>query len=271
MSRNLEPPLGAVVSGDVRIRRSKTAGLCHLARVRWTHPVTHKREETTRQFGSNKAAQEWMDDTCGVARTGLNPGQALTDYVTSIGLRWARSIDPTSTLDPCNAGPHRRVLPTLGQLPVSMLTAGLIDRAIDRWEAEFAASTVRNTVAVIVLVLDQAVRDGLIPRNPSKDRARRKKIGHRGGNEAEPHNPRDLALPDVATLGRLVTAVREAGGHRCWGDVVTVLTTTAMRISEVAGLRVGDVDLFVGVIRVERQTYPGRGGLITETTKGRRQ
>lgn len=207
---------------------------------------------------------------CGVARTGLNPGQTLMDCVTSIGLRWARSIDPTSTLDPYNAGLHRRILPTLGQLPVSMLTAGLIDRAMDRWEAEFGASTVKNTVAVLVLVLDQAVRNGRIPRNPSKDRARRKKIGHRGGNAAELHNPRDLALPGVVTLDGLVTAVGEAGGHRYWADVMTVLTTTAMRIIEVAGLRVGDVSLFVGVIRVELQTYPGRGGLITKTIKNRR-
>lgn len=269
MNQTLEPPLGSVVHGDVRVRQSKT-GDRYLARVRWTHPASHKREETTRQFGSEEAAQAWIDEMRGVARTGLNPGQTLTDYVASIGIRWARSIDHTSTLDPYNAGLHRRVLPTMGQLPVSMLTAGLIDRAIDRWEVTYGASTVKNTVAALVLVLDQAVRDGLIPRNPAKDRARRKKVGHRGSLEAESRNPRELALPDVATLDRLAATVVEAGGHRSWGDVITMLAT-AMRISEVAGLCVGDVDLASGVIRVERQTYPGRGGLITKATKGRRR
>jgi integrase len=44
-----------------------------------------------------------------------------------------------------------------------------------------------------------------------------------------------------------------------------------MRISEVSGLLVGDVDLDSGVLKVERQTYPGRGGLVTKQTKGRRR
>ena len=48
--------------------------------------------------------------------------------------------------------------------------------------------------------------------------------------------------------------------------MVTVLATTAMRISEVSGLRVGDVDLGRGLIHVSRQTYPGRGGVITTAT-----
>jgi integrase len=48
-----------------------------------------------------------------------------------------------------------------------------------------------------------------------------------------------------------------------------ILATTALRISEVAGLQVGDVDLPHGLLTVRRQTYPGRGGLVTKETKGR--
>ena len=52
---------------------------------------------------------------------------------------------------------------------------------------------------------------------------------------------------------------------------MTILATTALRISEVSGLRVGDVDLSRGLLHVFRQTYPGRGGLVTKQTKGRRR
>ena len=75
----------------------------------------------------------------------------------------------------------------------------------------------------------------------------------------------------MATLDRLVARVVEAGGHQSWGDMVTILATTALRISEVSGLLVGDVDLHRGLIHVFRQTYPGRGGLVTKETKGRRR
>ena len=63
----------------------------------------------------------------------------------------------------------------------------------------------------------------------------------------------------------------EAGRHPSYGDIVTILATTALRISEVSGLQVGDVDLGGGLLHVSRQTYPGRGGLVTKQTKGRRR
>jgi integrase len=90
----------------------------------------------------------------------------------------------------------------------------------------------------------------------------------RGGSDL---CPRDYALPDVDALRRLVDGAADSGRHRVWGDCVMILATTAMRISEVAGLVVGDVDLDRGLIFVRRQTYPGRGGLVTKETKGRRR
>jgi integrase len=50
-----------------------------------------------------------------------------------------------------------------------------------------------------------------------------------------------------------------------------ILATTALRISEVASLQVGDVDLLRGLLTVRRQTSPGRGGLATKETKGRQR
>ena len=246
-------------------------GISYVTRVRWTNPVNHHREGVRRSFRTREDAEDWLNRMQQVADTGLDPGITLAGYVEAIGDRWARGIDVSSTYEPYSAGLRLRAVPALGHLPVAMITAGLVDRAIDTWERDYGRSTVKNTVAGLVLVLDEAVRDGLIPRNPAKDRARRKTVGKASTDEPAEESPRDLALPDVATLDRLVAAVVSEGKHRCWGDMVTLLATTARRISEVAGLRVGDVDLDHVVIRVERQTYPGRGGLITKATKGRRR
>ena len=263
------PPLGAVVHTDIR-ERPGPRGVGYLARARWTHPRTGRREETTRTFPSRVRAESWLDDKQVQARTGVDRAQTLAAFCEQLGDRWARTIDSSSTFDPYSAGLRLRVLPDLGHLAVGMLTAGLIDRAIDRWEKAYSVSTVKNTVAALVLVLDEAVRDGLLPRNPAKDRARRSRVGH-ARTHRDGSDPRDLALPDVATLNALVVEVVARGRHQCWGDMVTLLATTAMRISEVSGLVVGDVDLDAGLMHVGRQTYPGRGGLITKTTKGRRR
>jgi integrase len=47
----------------------------------------------------------------------------------------------------------------------------------------------------------------------------------------------------VRTLSRLVEDAVQRGGHDTWGDCVMILATTALRISPVAGLQVGDIDL----------------------------
>ena len=104
------------------------------------------------------------------------------------------------------------------------------------------------------------MRDGLLVRNPAKDRARRRIVGRSALPMAAPESPRDFALPDVHTLSRLVEEAVQRGGHQAWGDCVMILATTALRISEVAGLHVVDVDLQRGLLTVRRQTYPGRGG-----------
>ncbi|MFC8504673.1 tyrosine recombinase XerC [Pedococcus sp. NPDC057267] len=269
MRSEKKPPLGVRLTIDVE-ENAGPRGTTFWARVRWTNPANHHREGVKRAFDSREAVEDWLETMRHTAKTGIDSGQTLAEYVDLIGDRWTRAIDPTSTYDPYVAGLRRRVLPTLGHLPVTMISAGLVDRAIDAWEQEFGRSTVKNSVAVLVLVLDEAVRDGVIVRNPAKDRARRRTVGRSFGN-SEPGSPRELALPDVVTLDRLVEAVVEAGGHQCWGDMVTILATTALRISEVSGLRVGDVDLGRGLLHVFRQTYPGRGGLVTKQTKGRRR
>lgn len=155
------PPLGVRLTLDVEeVRRVK--GTVYKARVRWTHPVTHHREGTKRVFESREEVDAWLTRMLTTADTGVDPGQTLSDYATLIGDRWPRGIDPTSTYDPYSAGLRLRVLPTLGHLPVGLITAGLVDRAIDRWEQQHSRSTVKNSVAVLVLVLDEAVRDGII-------------------------------------------------------------------------------------------------------------
>ena len=269
MRSEKKPPLGVRLTIDVE-ENPGPRGTTYWARVRWTNPANHHREGVKRAFDSREAVEDWLDTMRHTAKTGVDRGQTLGAYVEAIGDRWTRAIDPTSTYDPYAAGLRRRVLPTLGHLPITMISAGLVDRAIDSWEQDYGRSTVKNTVAALVLVLDEAVREGILARNPAKDRARRRTVGRDFGN-SEPGSPRDLALPDVATLDRLVEAVVDAGDNQCWGDMVTILATTAMRISEVAGLRVGDVDLGRGLLHVFRQTYPGRGGLVTKQTKGRRR
>jgi hypothetical protein len=48
-----------------------------------------------------------------------------------------------------------------------MITNGAVDRAVHGWIAdECGKSTVKNSLAILVRVMEQALRDGIIERNP---------------------------------------------------------------------------------------------------------
>ena len=124
-----------------------------------------------------------------------------------------------------------------------MITVGLVDRAIDQWETGFGRSTIKNTVSTLVLVPNEAVRDGIIARDLATDRAVAERLATLSAarNRARLVTSLSPTSPSLSTGGP-----RRGGWHHSWGNGVTILATTALRISEVSGLRVGDLDLVRG-------------------------
>lgn len=254
------PPVGVKLTTDVERR---TDGF--RARVRWTDPSTHKRVGRVAHVRSHEDVEEFFEQMRAATETGADTTITLTDYAAAIGDRWQRGLDPTSTAELYDTGLRLRVLPALGHVRVAKITAGMIDRTIDAWEAEHSASTIKNSIAPLVRVLDEAVRDDIISINPAKHRARRnlgKHVTHTTGAL------RQYALPDLATLRKLATACGEV--HQSYSDHVMLAALLAARGSEVAGLRVGDVDWENHIVWIRRQHYPGKGGLVVKQTKGRR-
>jgi hypothetical protein len=140
------------------------------------------------------------------------------------------SDTPTKTTHPYLAGWRKRVVPTLGHLPLTMITNGAVDRAVHGWIAdECSRSTVKNSVAVLVRVMEQALRDGIIDRNPAR-------VTGWQLAEDELEDPRALALPDWNALTTLAHALvaRSAGKYQGWGDAVIFEACTAARIGEVS-------------------------------------
>ena len=94
-----------------------------------------------------------------------------------------------------------------------MITNGAVDRAVHGWIAdECSRSTVKNSLAVLVRVMEQALRDGIIDRNPARVTGwqREYKLA-----EDELDDPRALALPDWNTLTTLADALVARSVGRC--------------------------------------------------------
>lgn len=259
------PPVGVRISTDMERR---TYGI--RARARWTDPISKRRVIRSEIVPDEAAAHVFFDSLRHSAAKGMDVSMTLTEFVAVIGQRWARGLDMTSTGETYGHGLRLRVLPALGHLPVTQITAGVIDRTIDAWEKRHSASTIKNSISPLVRVLDEAVRDGLIPINPAKNRAKRSLNRNAFRLQpAEDASPRAHAIPDMGTLTRLADACGKVG--QPYSDFVMLAALLAARSSEVSGLQAGDVRFDKNIVIIARQAYPGKGGLITKQTKGRRE
>jgi integrase len=263
-------PVGVPIRSNVEYRPDRAKP--YKARVRWTEPATKKRPSTSESFATEDEANDWIARMARAAAQGIDPITAtmsLADYGDANMSLALRGLEAKTT-DPYMAGWRKRVKPTLGHIPVSMLTYGAVDRAVHGWIAdECGRSTVKNTLAVLVRVMEQAVRDGLTDRNPAQITGWQQEYKQA---EDELDDPRALALPDWHTLTRLADALvaRSAGEYRGWGDVVLFAACTAARIGEVSGCRVKDINTAEWTWNVRRQTTPSPGGLVDKGTKGKR-
>ncbi|GLJ61656.1 hypothetical protein GCM10017576_17860 [Microbacterium barkeri] len=114
------------------------------------------------------------------------------------------------------------------------------------------------------------MRDGLIPINPAKNRAKRSINRNAFRTQpAEQASPRAHAIPTIGTLTKLADACGKI--HQSYSDFVMLAALLAARSSEVSGLQASDVRFDKNIVVIARQTYPGKGGLITKQTKGRRE
>lgn len=280
MADKVALPLGISLSGDIEERSVES----YRARVRWVDPESRKRVSKSETFGTRADAEAWVVRMRQAAGRGIDPNTAtttLSEYGT-VNMKLALRGLEGKTTDPYLAGWRKRVIPSLGHLPITMITNGAVDRAVHAWIADDCSrSTVKNSLAALVRVMEQALRDGIIDRNPARVSGwqREYKLA-----EDELDDPRSLALPDWSALVTLADALvgKSADQYQGWGDAVIFEACTAARIGEVSGCLIRDIDTADWIWTVCRQTTPSPGelkdgettssggGLVDKNTKGRR-
>ncbi|MFJ8934345.1 hypothetical protein ACIRL0_01310 [Streptomyces sp. NPDC102365] len=74
------------------------------------------------------------------------------------------------TLGPYLSGWRMRAVPALGHLAVRMITNGVVDRTVQNWLAdEHSRSTVKNTIAALVRVMEQRAPRTALAAEPDRD------------------------------------------------------------------------------------------------------
>jgi integrase len=153
------------------------------------------------------------------------------------------------TLDTYRHSLDMWILPFLGDTALRAITPAVVRR----WHAEVAASTgttaTRQAYALLRAILNTAVADDAIARNPCRIRG--------AGQSRTPERP--LIDPvDVERAAAAMPAGLEA--------TVLIALWAHLRIGEVLGLERRDIDLDAGTLSVDRQVVEvrGRGPVVTE-------
>jgi integrase len=219
-------------------------------RARYRDPA---RKEHARHFDRKLDAQRWVD----AQETAKSRGEWIDPALSRITVgAWAAEwlagqvqIKPSTRAR--YAGVLRvQVLPTWERVPLREVTHSDVARWVAHLVSEgLSARTVHKAHRVLSLVLDLAVRDGRLTRNPA--------VGVRLPRAAQGRK-RFLTAAEVAALA-------EASGRD--RVLVYVLAYCGLRFGEAAGLRVGDVDFLRRRLKVERSVSDVDGHLVLTTPK----
>jgi integrase len=218
-------------------------------RVRTIDPRTRRMKEVDRivQTSMDEALRlqrMWKDEVRFADRVAKEIPR-LSDYVES----WLRSRvvglkASTATTYAEILGNH--VLPKLGDFFIDKITEGEIRQWMTELSSKRAAATVNGALTMLRMVLEDAVSEFQLARNPG---TRVKRFPVRKFTDDEPN----LLSPEE--LGKVLSALKEH--DPAWYPLALTLALTGLRYGEATALKWSDIDEAKGLIGVVRAQWKG--------------
>lgn len=227
-------------------RRPKGSGGAHWSesRQRWIAKIGRQSRsfrETRKQRTDHApaAVNRWLAEEAARLARGEPPpsAQPLKHYLHEWIETIVRPHRSTSTYLDYRRTLRRHIIPALGDVPLGALTRAQVQAHLTALSAHLAPATVRTVRAALVVALNHAVRDELLPRNVA------------ALTETAPSRRAPRLALDVTQARALLAAT---AGERL-GAVFVVAITAGLRRGELLGLRWQDVDLERGRLTVTQQ------------------
>jgi integrase len=216
-----------------------TAAGTYKVRFRYgTSPKTGRPRQTSEKFRTHKEAEQfakWLDalgpqgaldrlyesepqagDVPTLDKVAADHIELLTDVTPGTRKTYTRLWDRTW---------HQHI----GQLPANTITRDHVSRAVNALARTYSRKSLENQRGLLAAVLDRAVDEGHLPKNPAK------KIRLPRGNDTERVEMRILTADEFATI------LDNVGEH--YRPLVNFLGATGCRWGEAVALQVQDVTL----------------------------
>jgi integrase len=203
--------------------------------------------EFSKHFPRKVDAQRWLDETTAAVVTGqyVDPRAGRVTFASYYAEWSTRQLWESTTVKAMNLAAGSV---TFGTVPLGALKRSHVEQWVKSMTArELAPGTVKTRLNNVRAVLRAAVRDRVIPRDPSEDvtlpRDRRREAA--------------MTLPSAEDVRAILGAA-----HSSFRPFVALAAFAGLRLGEAAGLQVGDVEFLKRSLRVQRQVQRAAGGAI---------
>ncbi len=249
MPRPRKPKLTRAPRGSGSVFKD-TRRNCWVNRV----PVGRKPDRSLRYREFRAATQEAV---VALGKQATPPAASIT--LADWSARWLKSLDVREqSRDSYDTMLRMRILPAMGALAVSAITAFDIEEASRRWGLpsgdRVGITTIRHTLATLSACLQGAVRAGLLTSNVAR-----------------------LAKKPKATQSKIDPFTRSEWRtilDACLADrklhPVALCAATGCRIGEALGLQVGDYSAATGALSIQRTVTRKRGVNPPKSRRGLR-
>lgn len=195
-----------------------------------------KRHQLRRRFGTKREAEKWLSEkesAVWVDGIGVTPTMTVAEYGTLWMARKEREWAPSTTYARRSTWQHR-ILPVFGQRRLTEITRVECQRFLDALAERYAPNYVRIIATQLRSMLNDAVRDELITRNPAS-------------RLTLPRIPRRDPVVWTAEQARHFLASLPPGNTR---TLAAVMLYTGARIGEALALRWRAIDVEAGHLRI---------------------
>lgn len=203
--------------------------------------------EASRTFRTEREARLFEAEQRTTMQRGgwIDPRSAATPFA-EVATEWLDS-NPSkrpSTLARDDVTLRLHLLPPLGKRPIGQITPAEVQALVKRWVGERKPSSVARDYRTLAAIFNYAVEQEFIARSPCR------KVKLPRGSQRHVH------VVDADELARLAKAMGE------YGPMAYLAAVLGLRWGEVAGLRVGRLNLDDRVLVVTEQVTRGKGGQI---------
>ena len=179
---------------------------------------------------------------------------SFADYATKWFSTYKKGL--AKTTENFYRGKMNVFIEAFGGMPISAITPEDIQLFLTRRAESFTKKTVRDDLAILRDIMNSAMEDGLIARNPTKDRRVRNNAPATSGTQA-------LTRDQVATIQRDIPRLKDPV-ERC---LIALLAYTSMRREEVLGLKWDRVDFERNKLLIDRAVVYTGGHMYEKGAK----